>query len=84
MFISKHEYRRIIERIEALETQNRQLQRRTGVYVGDDGELYGWEGSCPSVVDAVNALAKHIGFKWKQVHARSAGLEADPESKKCK
>lgn len=76
MFISKHRLERTLARIDELEKQVRLLQRQTSVYVADNGALTGWEGSSASIVDAVNALAASTNFRWKQIHAQPASLEA--------
>lgn len=76
MFISKHRLERTLARIDELEKEVRLLQRKTSVYVADDGVLQGWEGSNASIVDAMNALAASTNFRWKQIHAQPPGLEA--------
>lgn len=81
MFISTRRLKRMIDQIEALEREVIQLKRRTSVYVAEEGLLVGWEGSGASILDAINSMAKHIKFRWKQVYARPASLEADASKK---
>jgi hypothetical protein len=84
MFISKKELTRMQNQIQQLRDEVRRLRYRTGVYVGDKGLLVGWDGDCVSVIDALNAMAKHTGFQWQQVPAQRAtveGIDGKPKSK---
>lgn len=77
MWVSKRQWDRLTDRIERLESELRAVKRKSGgISVNTEGLLYQWDGAETSVIDALNAMAKRTGFKWKQVYAQPATIEA--------
>jgi hypothetical protein len=77
MFISKNDLHLIHRRLGSLEAEVRDLKAATHVSADREGLLSSWHGAPATVVDALNALAKKTGFKWRQVFSRPASIEAD-------
>jgi hypothetical protein len=76
MWISKWKWDRLNDRLENLEREVRYLKTQQGVTADREGLLYWWEGG-PSILTAINALAKHVNFSWKVTPARPASLDGE-------
>lgn len=64
MWISRYKWQRTQERIDELEEKVRNLQKGPRVYF-NGGTVECWEGGHFTLDQALNAMAKHLGFRWE-------------------
>jgi hypothetical protein len=77
MWISKQKFQQLSDRLDTLEYQLKQVNRVHEC----DGRLYQTSSHGVTTIDALNALAAHVGLRWKTEWERPAtiGVEKAPK-----
>lgn len=74
MWISKQKFQQMSDRLDTLEYQLSQVNRVHEC----DGRLYQTSSQGVTIVDALNALARHVGLRWKTEWERPATVDVEP------
>lgn len=81
MWISRRNHDDLVSRIADLEKAVRILNDTSRAYIGkDENTLVGFSGGEP-LIGFINAIAKHLGIKWRRIAPEPSRIESVPVGK---